>query len=347
MVLERWAAGMVFSAAALAGCTDIALDGDDSGADALGAVSGRVCSQTGDAWLENAYVYTNVIDAGGGVTGIRETWTDRDGHFVLEGLPASPLTTLYIQKGTYLTTVETEVKQGVLIDLVQPECQDPLSVHAAVLLGEYDSFSSMLDAVGITHYDIVDGTRLESLRAFLLDRDAMLGYHVLCINGGIIEEGVLDDPEVVDNLAAYVAAGGNLFVTDWSYDVVERAFPEAVDFLGDDTVLSDAEWGLADVVADARVVDQALAGYLGRSVVEVRFDLAYWPLIEGASSQVVIHVSGDVQHYAGSTVEALPGAPLLISFSAGYGSVVYSTFREESNLNDDMAEILEYMLYRL
>jgi hypothetical protein len=348
MRIRSW---LVIGATALgfcAGCNDVQLDRNTPPEeDTTGSVAGRICAPTGDAWLENAYVYTNLISASGELTGIRETWTDRDGNFVLDRVPEAAQTTLYVQKGTFQASLEAEVRKGALTRLPDPPCLDPLSISAAVVTGEYDAFSDMLDLVGVTNYAEIDGADADSLTGFFSSLDALLGYDLICVNGGIVEAGVIDQPAIADNIAVYVQAGGSLFVTDWSYDVIERSFPDAVEFLGDDGQLNAAQLGVAGTVSDARVVDQSLAGYLGRQTVEIRYDLAWWPVIEGAAGQVVVHVTGNVDYYDGTAEVPLTGAPLLVSFSSGYGSVVFSTFRQGANLDEDMAQILQYMLYKL
>lgn len=341
-----WAASFLV----LLACNDVEVDSTYPPAeDTTGTIAGRVCSPDGDGWLEDAWVYTNIVDDGGVIRGIRETYTDRDGYFVLGRVPAADQVTVYIQKGTYQDTIEATVRKGSLTSLPEPVCRDPLSISALVVLGEYDTFSRMLDEIGVTTYSTVDGTDPDALYALLSNEEAMLGFDIVCVNGGIQEEGVVDDPLVATNVSAYVEAGGTLFVTDWSYDLVERSFPEAIDFLGDDLTLSAAERGVAETISDALVVDQSLAGYLGKQTVEVRYDLAYWPLLEGASGQVVVHITGDAHYTEDGSSEpvAAQGVPLLVSFAAGYGTVVFSTFREEANLTSDMAEILQYMLYSL
>lgn len=332
----------------LLGCNDVQLNPPTTpGAEPSGTVAGRVCAPTGDAWLEGAYVYTNLVDDSGRISGIRETYTDPDGFFVLEGIPEQDSVTVYIQKGTWQTSLSTVVENGTVTQLEEPPCLDPLSLNAAVVSGDYDSFSVLLEELGVTNYVVVEGAEAPAVASFMGDLDVLLGFDLICLNGGMQEGSLLDDPVNAQNLADYVRAGGTLFVTDWSYDWVERAFPEAIDFLGDDGVADSAQRGVAEVVA-GRVVDQALASYLGENEVDLRYDLAFWPVIEGAVSQVVVHVSGDVHYYdAQSQPVTVPGAALLVSFSAGYGSVVYSSFRGESNLTDDTTRILQYMLYKL
>lgn len=340
--LVAWACFFLVS-----GCGEVELEPEETPLQSVGTISGRICAPTGDAWLENAYIYVNLVDEDGNISGIRETYSDPDGYFVLSKLPEASTVTVYMQKGTWQTSVEAFIEEGKLTTLPTPPCLDPLSVNAAVVTGEYDSFSTILEELGIANYSLVDGNEAESVVSFLDDQELLLGFDVICLNGGMLEDEPLRDETALANLAAYVQAGGTLFATDWAYDWVERAFPGAVDFLGDDAQVDAAQLGGAALV-DGRVVDQSMAAYVGSDSVGIRYDLAYWPVIEGAVPQVVIHVSGDVQYYdAADSLQTMSAAPLLISFSSGYGTVIYSTFRGEANLSDDTTRILQYMLYKI
>lgn len=94
------------------------------------------------------------------------------------------------------------------------------------------------------------------------------------------------------------------------------------------------------------IVDQSLATFLDSSDLDIRCDLGYWPVIEAADSEVAVHIMGDISyHTSPPSVAEIDAAPLLVSFSQGYGLVLYSTFREEANLNDEVERVLVYMLY--
>lgn len=331
----------------LSGCGEVELSPGETPAERFGTITGRICAPTGDAWLENAYIYVNLVDEAGLISGIRETYSDPDGYFVLSKLPEGAAVTLYIQKGTWQTSQEAYVEEGKVTALPTPPCLDPLSVNAAVVTGEFDSFSRILEELGIANHIVIDGNQPSAVASFFGNLELLLGFDVICLNGGMLEGAVLSDEVAVANLEAYVKAGGTLFATDWAYDWVEHAFPGAIDFLGDDSQTDAAQLGVAALI-EGRVVDQSLAAYVGSSTVGLRYDLAYWPVIEGAVPQVVVHVSGDAQYYdEGELVQSLSAAPLLVSFSSGYGTVIYSTFRGEANLSDDTTRILQYMLYKI
>lgn len=330
------------------GCGDDPITVPPNTEDQSGAVSGRICSPDGSTWLSEAKVYAHVVDGYGTITGSRSTFTDLDGGFVLTGLAENPALTLYVQKGTWQSELVTEIKAKSLTRLPDPPCLDPFSLNAAVIEGEYDALAQNLEALGVTNYAVVDGTDAQALQAFLSIPEALLGFDLITLEGGAAETGLIDDPALIDSLAGFVRAGGTLFVTDWAYDWVERAFPEALDFWGDDTQHDAAQVGAAVTLTEARVVDQSLATYLGTQSVALSFDLAFYPVVELAANGVTVHISGDLPLYlAPDEQEILPGAALLVSFSAGYGKVIYASFRGEANQTSDNNLLLQYMLYRL
>lgn len=331
-----------------AGCNDDPITGPPDTVDKTGAVSGRICSPDGNAWLSDARVYAHVLDNYGELVGSRTTYTDLDGGFVLTGLTEGPAITLYVQKGTWQTTLETEVKRGTLTRLPDPPCLDPFGLNAAVVQGEYDELARNLEALGVTNYAVIDGTDTDALRAFLEVPEALLGFDLITLEGGVVEGALLDDPTLLAAVQDYVRAGGTLFATDWAYDWVERAFPDALDFWGDDAQQDAAQVGTALMLSEARVVDQSLAGYLGAQSVHLSFDLAFWPVVELPANGVTVHVSSDVAVYNEQGEEvAVPGVPLLVSFSAGYGTVIYASFRGVANQGADNDALLQYMLYQL
>ena len=64
------------------------------------------------------------------------------------------------------------------------------------------------------------------------DRARLLRYQVVFLNcsGTVYSQLLLKDPAVLNNLRDYVAAGGRLYATDWSYDFLQQV-PELAPFL--------------------------------------------------------------------------------------------------------------------
>jgi hypothetical protein len=151
---------------------------------------------------------------------------------------------------------------------------------------------------------------------------------------------------IINNLRAYVAAGGAVYASDWAYDVVEQAWPEAIDFVGADEVPDAAQLGEYGIVT-ATVADGALATWLESDYTQVEFDLPVWPPIEGVSDTVSIHLTGSIDYRQGINIFHLANSPLLVSFTSGDGKVAFSTFRVANNADSDIVLTLQYMMYSL
>lgn len=317
-----------------------------------GAIQGRICDPSGRGWLADATVFTNLTDESGRITDVRRASSDRDGLWRIDGLPGNVEYTVYVQSGPdLLDSSPVYVGDAEEVVLPSPTCFDPTALDIALITGDYDDVDNLLEDLGFTSYTRVDGTDSTALTAFLTDPVALSKFDIVFFNGGHVEAGVIYDSNpanpvpsrVAQNLQAYVASGGSVFATDWAYDVVERAWPDAIDFMGDDRTPDAAQLGEYESV-NAAVTDESLAAFIGKSWMAVEYDLPVWPPIVGVQPYVSVHLSGNVSYRQGQSSYTLPAVPLLVSFSEGQGRVGFSTFRFASNRQDDTRLALQHLL---
>lgn len=317
------------------------------------SLTGRVCDTERFVWLEAATVYTHIITEDGELIGTRETYTDQDGRYTLEELPGGTIYTIYVQYGSelidmYDVRVETE-EQKVLDD---PACSEASELSVAVISGDYDNFVDVLGQLGITNYTIVEGRTGSDLVQFLSDTAGLALFDAIFFAGGHIEEDVIYDTDgtataqveaVTRAVYDYVNGGGLLYASDWSYDILEACWPNKVDFLGEDGVPDAAQVGEIDAVA-ASITDGDMESEIGQDTVQVNFDLDTWPVIEDIGDGVTVYQRGDVPWRQGMDVFTLSDAPLLLDFEAGDGRVVFSSWRQESNIDGKGKEVISYMI---
>ena len=321
-----------------------------------GAVAGRVCDTDGVDWLENALVYSNLVDNTGRFYDLRSTLTDADGRWVLEDMPAGYNNLIYVQKGDEIIDyIEVDVFKNERVELPEPDCFDTKIQEVAVVTGDFDDFSLVLDSLGIDSYELINGKIGDELMDFLLNPGEMSQFDMIVFNGGHIEQGIIydvEDPsnavpaEIRSNIMNYVAAGGSVYATDWAYDVVEQIWPDRLDFLGTDQVPDDAQRGVTQAV-DASVANQVLAEFLGEDRLSIQYDLPVWPLIEKADALTSVHLLGNPIYRWQDAEYTLSSSPLLVSFSGGGGKVIYSTFRYSANLDDQMSKLMQYIMFEL
>lgn len=319
-------------------------------------LEGRVCDPETGTWLEGATVYSHLFDATGFHYKTVQATTDVEGWWSLEGLHAGQNHTIYVQHGSEVIDmfdIEMPDEDGVV--LAEPNCVGD-DVRVAVVSGDYDDFATLLPELGIGDFEVINGQTGEDLLQFLGSAENMSAYDMVFFDGGHLEEDVIYDTDGSDSvgnvagvqsaLGAYVDSGGTLYVTDWSYDLVEQIWPDQIDFLGDDGIPDDAQRGEPEVV-QASVVHPNLQDNLGTDALEIDFDMAVWPPALSTSDDVTVFIRGDVHSRDGMTVSTHTSAPLLLQFRSGDGTVVYSPWRHTSNDSGAALEVVRYMFSQL
>ncbi|RME23283.1 MAG: hypothetical protein D6798_13845 [Deltaproteobacteria bacterium] len=341
---------------ALAACkNDSTLGRVTSTGDAdLVTIEGRVCDPDRGTWLEGATVYMNLFTEDGVFYDTRMDETDADGVFQLTDIPVSGIQPIYVQYGNkVIDQYQVEAPAGdTFITLPDPDCGGGDAAFA-VVSGDYDDLAAALQTFGYGDFDVINGLTGEELVQFLSSEAAMAGYDAILFGGGHLEEDVIYDtdgtdvagnvPAVREAIRNYVDGGGTIVVTDWSYDIAEQVWPEAVDFLGDDTEPDAAQKGETGTVT-AAVVDATMAGTVGRDEVEVAFDMFEFPVIESAGEGSTVILRGDVQWREGQQVHTLSDKPLLVRFPSGSGTVWVSTFRFGPNSDTSAKPVVRALL---
>lgn len=142
------------------------------------------------------------------------------------------------------------------------------------------------------------------------------------------DDALLADAEAVENVCAFVEAGGSLIVSDWAYDLVERCWPDNIEFFGDDLTPDAAQAGIPDGAVLAEVRSESLVDALGSEVVSIAYDYTAWSVIESVNADTEVLLRGPIEYQPASDQLPVPlaDAPLLVRFKPGRGQVVYSTF---------------------
>ncbi len=183
----------------------------------------------------------------------------------------------------------------------------------------------------------------------LLDFSTISAYDIIALNC----DGGLEDyaSQAKINLKKFVENGGKLYASDWAYIFIEEAFPDYIDFPAN-PYIGDSQ------TTKAHISDQNLSKYLGVTEAEIVYDLGAWVVIDNVSSSTNVLISGDVSSsgYKSSLINPQTRSsqikksissinsvrPLAVSFNYGNGSVVYTTFHNESQINESVKHILEY-----
>lgn len=314
-----------------------------------GGITGQVCDEQLQVWMEGATVYAHKTDENGVVYDTATDVTDHEGRFELF-LPTGKTYDVYIAKGNEIVQqFAVEVPPETMVELPEPSCFGDVDVSVAVVSGAYDDLEVLVQAVGIGSFLEVDGQANAEIVDFLSNPALMAEQDVIFFNGGHIEDGVVyptGDPQVDlirSNLQTYVQGGGVVFASDWAYDLVEQTWPDKIDFLGDDTILDAAQKGEAGDVT-AVVADEFMEAAVGFGQVTVAYDLSVYPVVASVGPDTRVYLQANLDYRNGQTVDTMQGSPIAMSFEDGNGRVYYTGYRNTVNGVGDMLAVLQYLL---
>lgn len=324
---------------------------NDNGDGTIDGIQGRVCDPETKTWLEGATVYTHLY-RDNELYDTRQTTSDVDGSWLLTDLPKDQMYMVYVQFGSaILEQVEVYIPPGGGVALEEADCSGGTG-RLAVVSGNYDDLGRVLDGLGYGGYEPIDGQNADQLAALLSDPVNLGVYDAILFSGGHVEEDVFFDSDnsghtaqvetVLASLRTYVREGGTVIATDWSYDVVEGGWPEAVEFYGDDLIPDQAQRGEPGVFV-GQVADSDLAGKVGQEIVDVNYDLSTYPLIDSVGPDTTIYMRGEQERRQGTTVETHKG-PMTVGFRDGEGEVIFSNWRFDANAQTESWEVLKVML---
>lgn len=320
----------------------------------FGAVEGRICAPGGDGWAVGARVFLPMDYNGDGtVDETFETRTDQDGRFTLTPLPLGTHT-LQVEKGSFTAQIAVTIQSGTT-ELPEEQCLDPDSVKIAVAHGEFDHVEDLLSAMSLS-YDSYVGT---DITALITDPDALAAYDIVFFNCGTSFHWLYQSDVVAETLREYVTSGGSVYASDWAHLFVEVPFPNLIDFHGDDDNVFDpltwtGSWddvpyvGAADTIT-ASVEDATMRLVLGDTA-ELTYDLEAWVVPVGTGTSATVLMRGDVLTWdleAATYSKTLSDVPLAVRAHPLLGTVIYTSFHNEQQLTDDMAEALKEIILSL
>lgn len=329
-----------------------------------GSISGRICDPAEARGIYGARVWVNLVTGDGSEHPI-ETTTDEDGRFLLEGVPVGTYD-VYVTRGSFHATVtDIEVFEDELTALDEAEtCIEP-EVSFTVYDG-HDSVEQVLERIGYSVTNLVD-TRHErdehdeNTPSWLVlefgDYDAFKDNDILFINCAA-HEWAIDNASpteilrVTENLRRFVAEGGSIYLSDWSYDLLELLYPEAVDWFGDDEVRDEAQVGRQQIFVGT-VHDEDIKTILGRDRASLKYEQSQIavPVALGEGSRALI--TADILVRDGGSDETFTDVPVLLEHrpptadGPSDGRIIFTTFHNGSDNTDAMDEVLRAIVYSL
>jgi hypothetical protein len=231
-----------------------------SSSTACGDITGTICGLAGTGPLAGGAVF---VDTGAGRV---ETTTDDNGRFVLPCVPAGQHT-VTAESGNWDVSFDATVDDYQVTVVAEEQCLDPDSARIAVVEGEWDNMGTVITDLGLDYEGFAEDS-FDSTEDLLGDWGTLSSFDIVFLNCGFDEHTALK-PQNLQNLRDFVAQGGSVYGSDWSYDVVEEGWPSFVDFHGDDNNPGAAE-SAGNYTGIAAVLDDTLVQMLnGRDRVPI------------------------------------------------------------------------------
>jgi len=291
-----------------------------------------------------------------------------DGTFSL-GLPSAGSWKLVIQKGAFRRVRTIDVTEGTAqLDpalTTLPSASDPANgddiPRMAVTDASWDSIKDTLAKLGLGQIDangaLVAGTEQYDLydssnnHTLLTDANLLNQYHIVFFGCDFSwPDTHLVDPTVIDNLRNFVAAGGKLYVTDYSYDILKRAFANEnpLTWEYDTGQFGDAESSVYD--APATVQDPDMAAWLATQGI-TSFDLVdNWTILQSVNNYSANDENGMTAQFTPTVwvtgdVPGLGQRPATVSYQVGCGRALFSTYHTEAFFGATLAAQERALLY--
>lgn len=341
-----------------------------------GSLRGLVCAPSEQIFVSQAHVTIEVVDCDGQPQTL-EAWSRPDGTYYFPEVPCGSHI-VQVDKGSFHVQYTVTIQPGRETDVSGADyklCFGAGDVRIAVFWGQWDEMQYILDRLGFVYewfyfrdelymdpspWDDVEAVQL------LLDPQALQRYDIIFLNcGSAYMEWAERYPSMAGNLRDWVMSGGSLYATDLAWVLVERAWPDAVDFYGDEDA-TPADTQIIEPQSDhtATIVDEDLVAYLG-GITEREVHYGAGPLISiaEAGAGTDVHVTAyidqrdrwdlpiwDPDYGSCGCVQLQEDQPVVLSFqpSIGAGRVIYTTFHNDEQADQDTYdEILHYLVFLL
>ncbi len=257
-----------------------------------GIVKGQVLAENGTTPLPSVKVF---VDFEGE---IYYTQTNSKGYFILEAPAGEQVINFQSGRGTiFRSQVTVTIEEKGIVDIPGGNVRLTQVADLAYISGAFDQIEAILiDSLGYTatQLQISDLANLTTLEQ----------YSAIFLNCG--------KPEVLDslhyaNLEAFVLGGGSLYASDWAVEYLtgddamfspspdrhsfvpvapnqKTCTPRTGGFIPDDELCTMKE-GASFMCTDADVVANDIQVYLGKTQVDVEYDLGGWDVIKVLSNE--------------------------------------------------------------
>jgi hypothetical protein len=337
---------------------------------AVGQLTGKVVAPEGTIPISGALVYLVPGPPDGITDGVfcdrcvlldvttPNVFTATDGTFNLPAYWTGPQY-LVVQKGQFRRVRQVNVVEGDQpVDLALttlPGMMDKANgddiPKMAILVGAWDDIGASLTKLGMQEgsFDRFQGTwppnPNDPLNPSKLVHEAATinRYHIVFMpcdssDGTVCSYSYAQDTETQTNLAQFVAAGGKLYVTDYSYDYITQIWPDHMTWVNQTDAFGSACL-TGSYTAPAVVEDQGMEDWLAVQGI-TSFSLeANWTIVDQVYPVPDTDPDGNPititpKVWVSGQTPSNGLKPSTISFERSCGRVLYSTYHTEGNGSD-------------
>lgn len=294
-------------------------------------------------------------------SGTPHTFSAPSGQFEL-GVPYTGEYHLVVQKGQFRRVRKIEIVEGEQ-DIDKEKTTFPAKTFKpfdtipkmAIVTGQWDAIDVTLAQLGLGTtkpgfmgkievdrtqpygFDYIEGF---AATEFMKNPAEMAKYHIVfkpCSETEDTPDGLTckpfmaDDPAVQNALRDYVAAGGKLYATDYSYEYVRRSWPGFITWQGETNQTGSACSG-GGSNGPAEVPDPGMGSWL-EALGHKDWDIqAAWTGLQKVSPMQGTDPDGQPATITPKVwvKSKASGRPATVSFESGCGRVMYSTYHTEA-----------------
>ena len=334
-------------------------DAGDARPTPIGSLTGKVVMPEGTIPLSDALIYLSptmpepiprgvYCDKCVLLDSYAFTYSKPDGTFDLPAYQAGDQY-LVVQKGQFRRIRPINVSPGVqavgpALTRLPGKTDDALgdsTPHMLIWPGSWDHVEKSLKKIGLEDYEKFDPGL--DFGAYATKVKSLASYHVVFLpcSGGVSESGasgpackITVDAGLQTAVKDFVAQGGKLYVSDWSYEYVRQGWPGAITWMGETSQIgSGCQPGGSDSPAqfdDAPLRDWMTA--IGEGSASLK---SAWSTIAKVNPVQSIDESGktftQTPKVWASVKQAGGTHPATVSFQDRCGRVLYSTYHAEGS----------------
>ncbi len=325
-------------------------NGDNGDSDECGdsGLSGQTC-RPDDGPLPGATVTIEGFDCDGAPFS-EETTADGEGFYDFENIP-SGTHTITISSGSFEVEDEVETVVDQVTDLTAGDakvCLAGTEVNIAVMEGNFDDLDELLDNMGIEYDFYSAGAAIsQDVYDFVTDLDEMNQYDIIFAECQVTlpRSGQGYDQDLVEfNINRFVEEGGSFYASDRADEWIYESMPDIFHF--------ESDTGLGGASADpvyADAVSDAMQLILDDNSMEFQFDTNGWTIVSGGvdPDRTTTHFNAPVVPTGGSNT--FEDASLITTYNdpLNDGTVVFTSFHNSAQADDEMEAILEHLIFQL